>query len=88
MRSRSVLASGTTGQVSDTVKGTGHSKFALSILNQLNVFDKQSYPLDIESMAVLMKGNLQSFKSHLCITLTLGDMEVELYLFQKKILND
>jgi len=62
LRSRSVLASGTTGQVSDTVKGTGHSKFALSILNQLNVFDKQSYPLDIESMAVLMKGNFTKFQ--------------------------
>ena len=41
LRSRSVLSSGTTGQVSDTVKGTGHSRFALSIINQLNVFKKK-----------------------------------------------
>ena len=53
---------GTTGQVSDTVKGTGHSRFALSIINQLNVFHKKSYPLDLEQMAYLMKINYTKFQ--------------------------
>ena len=62
LRSRSVLSSGTSGEVSDTVKGTGHSRFALSIINQLNVFHKKSYPLDLEQMAYLMKINYTKFQ--------------------------
>ncbi len=62
LRSRSVLSSGTTGQVSDTVKGTGHSRFALSIINQLNVFHKKSYPLGLEQMALYMKINYTKYQ--------------------------
>ena len=57
LRSRSVLSSGTTGEVSDTVSGTNHSMFALSLLNQLSEFDKKSYPLNLEFVASLMKVN-------------------------------
>ncbi len=57
LRSRSVLSSGTSGQVSDTVAGTNHSMFALSLLNQLQEFDKKSYPLNLEFVASLMKIN-------------------------------
>ena len=57
LRSRSVLSSGTSGQVSDTVKGTNHSMFALSIINQLTAFEKKSYPLNLEQIAALMKIN-------------------------------
>ena len=62
LRSRSVLSSGTTGEVSDTVKGTGHSRFALSIINQLNVFNKKSYPLGLEQMALYMKINYTKYQ--------------------------
>lgn len=55
LRSRSVLSSGTSGQVSDTVAGTNNSMFALSLINQLNQFSKESYPLNLEMIASLMK---------------------------------
>ena len=67
LRSRSVLSSGTTGQVSDTVAGTNHSMFALSLLNQLQEFDKKSYPLNLEFIASLMKVPGVQFASHLQI---------------------
>ncbi len=57
LRSRSVLSSGTTGQVSDTVAGTNHSMFALSLLNQLSEFNEKSYPLNLEFVASLLKVN-------------------------------
>jgi len=61
-RSRTVLSSGTSGQVSDTIKGTNHSRFALSIINNLNIFDKKSYPLNLEQLAVNMKLTYTKFQ--------------------------
>ena len=55
LRTRSVLSSGTSGEVSDTVAGTNHSRFALAILNMLNQFNEESYPLNLELLASLMK---------------------------------
>ena len=55
LRSRSVLSSGTAGQVSDTVKGTNNSRFALSIINNLNVYNKKNYPLSLDVLAQNMK---------------------------------
>ena len=62
LRSRSVLSSGTTGQVSDTVKGTNNSRFALSIINNLNVYNKRSYPLDLDQLTQLMKITYTKFQ--------------------------
>ncbi len=62
LRSRSVLSSGTTGQVSDTVKGTNNSRFALSIINNLNVYNKKSYPLDLDQLTQLMKVTYTEFQ--------------------------
>ena len=62
LRSRSVLSSGTSGQVSDTVKGTNNSRFALSIINNLNVFNKKSYPLDLDQLTQLMKVTYTKFQ--------------------------
>ena len=50
-RSRSVLSSGSTGPVSDTVAGTNHSRFALTFLNLLNEFEKSSIPVNLKSVA-------------------------------------
>ncbi len=62
LRSRSVLSSGTTGQVSDTVKGTKNSRFALSIANNLNVYNRKSYPLDLDQLSQLMKMSYTGFQ--------------------------
>lgn len=62
LRSRSVLSSGTSGQVSDTVKGTNNSRFALSIINNLNVYNKKSYPLDLDVLSQLMKISYTEFQ--------------------------
>jgi len=62
LRSRSVLSSGTTGQVSDTVKGTNNSRFALSIINNLNIFSKKEYPLDLDQLSQYMKINYTEFQ--------------------------
>ena len=40
LRARSVLASGSTGRVSDTASNSKHSKFALSFLNLLKLADR------------------------------------------------
>ena len=50
-RSRSVLSSGSTGPVSDTVVGTNHSMFALTFLNLLKEFHKSSIPVNLKSVA-------------------------------------
>jgi hypothetical protein len=50
-RSRSVLSSGSTGPVSDTVAGTNHSRFALTFLNLLKEFQKSSIPVNLKSVA-------------------------------------
>jgi hypothetical protein len=50
-RSRSVLSSGSTGPVSDTVAGTKHSMFALTFLNLLKEFQKSSIPVNLKSVA-------------------------------------
>ena len=57
LRTRTVLSSGTTGQVSDTVAGKKNSMFALSLLNQLKQFNNDSYPVNLEMIASLMKFN-------------------------------
>ena len=57
LRTRTVLSSGTTGQVSDTVAGKKNSMFALSLLNQLKQFNNDSYPVNLETIASLMKFN-------------------------------
>ena len=43
LRSRSVLSSGSTGRVSDTVAGSNNSRFALSFLNLLQLADRESF---------------------------------------------
>ena len=50
-RSRSVLSSGSVGPVSDTVAGTGHSLFALTLINYLETFQKSSIPVNLKSIA-------------------------------------
>ena len=50
-RSRSVLSSGSTGPVSDTVAGTNHSRFALTFLNLLKEFEKSSIPVNLKNIA-------------------------------------
>ena len=60
LRSRTVLSSGSTGVVSDTVGDTGHSTFALSFLNLIKY---TNVPLNLKSIAYNMdfayKGNAQ-----------------------------
>jgi hypothetical protein len=60
LRSRTVLASGSTGVVSDTVGDTGHSTFALSFLN---LIEYTNVPLNLKSIAYNMdfafRGNSQ-----------------------------
>ena len=60
LRSRTVLSSGSTGVVSDTVGDTGHSTFALSFLNLIKY---TNVPLNLKSIAYNMdfayKGNSQ-----------------------------
>ena len=51
LRSRSVLSSGSTGPVSDTVAGTNHSRFALTFLNLLKEFEKSSIPVNLKNIA-------------------------------------
>ncbi len=62
LRSRSVLSSGTTGQVSDTVKGTNNSRFALSIINNLNVYTRKAYPLTLDELSQNMKFTYTKFQ--------------------------
>ena len=62
LRSRSVLSSGTTGQVSDTVKGTNNSRFALSIINNLNVYTRKAYPLTLDDLSQNMKFTYTKFQ--------------------------
>ena len=50
-RSRSVLSSGSTGPVSDTVAGTKHSMFAWTFLSLLKEFHKSSIPVNLKSVA-------------------------------------
>ena len=52
LRSRSVLASGSTGRVSDTVSNSNHSKFALSFLNLLKFADREGVPINLVSVAM------------------------------------
>ena len=52
LRSRSVLASGSTGQVSDTAPNSNHSKFALSFLNLLKFADREAVPINLVSVAM------------------------------------
>ena len=54
-RARSVLSSGSTGPVSDTVAGTNHSRFALVFLNILNDFSKKNIPVNLSNIAMNMK---------------------------------
>ncbi|MBD1149794.1 caspase family protein [Pelagibacterales bacterium SAG-MED29] len=51
LRSRSVLSSGSLGQVSDTAPNSKNSIFALSFINMLNIFEKESNPLNMRSVA-------------------------------------
>ncbi len=51
LRSRSVLSSGSLGQVSDTAPNSKNSIFALSFINMLNIFEKESNPLNMRSIA-------------------------------------
>ena len=51
LRSRSVLASGSQGQVSDTAPNSKNSIFALAFLNLLNTFERESNPLNMRTIA-------------------------------------
>ncbi len=52
LRARSVLASGSTGRVSDTASNSKHSKFALSFLNLLKFADREAVPINLISVAM------------------------------------
>ena len=52
LRSRTVLSSGSTGRVSDTVAGSNNSRFALSFLNTLQFAERESIPLNMLSVAL------------------------------------
>ena len=51
LRSRSVLSSGSLGQVSDTAPNSNNSIFALSFLNMLKIYEKESSPLNMRTIA-------------------------------------
>ena len=51
LRSRSVLSSGSAGQVSDTAPNSNNSIFALSFLNMLNISESQSSPMNMRTIA-------------------------------------
>jgi hypothetical protein len=51
LRSRSVLSSGSNGQVSDTAPNSNNSIFALSFLNMLNISESQSSPMNMRTIA-------------------------------------
>lgn len=55
LRARSVLSSGTSGRVSDTVSGTNHSLFALTFINTLKQFEKKSLPINMDNVALNIK---------------------------------
>ena len=52
LRSRSVLASGSSGRVSDTAAGTNHSRFALALINILETANNESMPLNMTNVAL------------------------------------
>ena len=52
LRSRSVLASGSTGPVSDVAPNSNNSTFALAFLSILKVADQQSVPLNMWNIAL------------------------------------
>ncbi len=51
LRSRSVLSSGSLGQVSDTAPNSNNSIFALSFLNMLNIYEREANPLNMRTIA-------------------------------------
>ena len=55
LRSRSVLSSGTSGRVSDTVAGTNHSLFALTFINTLKQFEQKNLPVNMDNVALNIK---------------------------------
>jgi hypothetical protein len=56
LRARSVLSSGSTGRVSDTVGKSKHSLFALAFLNVLKISDQNSVPLNMLNVAIRVRG--------------------------------
>ena len=52
LRARSVLSSGSTGRVSDTVAGSNNSQFALAFVNILTVAERESVPLNMINIAI------------------------------------
>jgi len=52
LRSRSVLSSGSTGRVSDTVADSNNSQFALAFINILNIAQKEAVPLNMINIAI------------------------------------
>ncbi len=55
LRARSVLSSGTSGEVSDTVSGTNHSLFALTFINTLKQFEGKNLPVNMDNIALNIK---------------------------------
>ena len=51
LRSRSVLSSGSLGQVSDTAPNSKNSIFALSFLNMLKIYEKDVQSFEYETIA-------------------------------------
>ena len=87
LRARSVLASGSSGPVSDTVADSNNSLFALSFINSLKKFDKESYPINMQSIYVSMRmsfaGNYQQ-KPRLYNPDTWGPSDGEFIFIPKK----
>lgn len=55
LRARSVLSSGSTGRVSDTVAGSNNSQFALAFINILTVAERESVPLNMINIAIQVR---------------------------------
>jgi len=87
LRARSVLSSGSSGPVSDTVGDSKNSLFALSFINVLKKFDKESYPINMQSIYVTMRmsfaGNYQQ-KPRLYNPDTWGPSDGEFIFIPKK----
>lgn len=87
LRARSVLSSGSSGPVSDTVADSNNSLFALSFIKTLKKFDKESYPINMQGIYVSMRmsfaGNYQQ-KPRLYNPDTWGPSDGEFIFIPKK----
>tara|TARA_B100001121_G_C18675273_1_gene615956 strand:+ start:597 stop:2105 length:1509 start_codon:yes stop_codon:yes gene_type:complete len=55
LRSRTVLSSGTSGEVTDTAPGSKHSLFALTFIQTLKESEKKSMPVNMNNIGLKMR---------------------------------